>query len=128
MQASKITPGKPIELTIVIDRTSTGTPLFLEVVLPPGARAAKGRLSERIDDEGEHIERSIVLDIGSSTPAFDVKVTVDTGDQHFGAHATAAYRFGRPAPLLPQPARTGAPVIINGQDYGASIPLEPATR
>jgi hypothetical protein len=119
----KVTPGKPVELKVVIERVVKGTPLFLKISLPPGASLASGQMSERIDDDGDRIERTIVLNMVGKTPADDVKIAVDTGAEHFGAHATASYRFGRPVPKMADPALHDAPLIINGQDFGATIPI-----
>jgi hypothetical protein len=119
----KVTPGQPVELKVVIERSVKGAPLFVKLALPPGTHLQEGQMSERIDDDADRIERTIVLRMIGKGPATDLEVSVDAGDQHFGMHATGAYRFGRAAPLLPQPDRTGEPLLMGGQDYGRPVPI-----
>ncbi len=68
--------------------------------------------------------RVLVVHLANGVPANDVHVSVDSGGTDYGVHATAAYRFGRPEPTLPQPPRAGAPVKVNGKTLGTPIPLK----
>jgi hypothetical protein len=124
---AQVAPGKDVAIKVIIERTVKGTPLDLAITLPPGAELAAGQMREHIMDQADRIERTLVLRVTGDVPLGDVKVAVDASDAAtFGAHATAAYRFGRAAPTLAQPVRMGRPITINGKRLGNPIPLGPA--
>jgi len=112
-----------ITVQVLIDRIAKD-PLSLRVVLPPGASIISGAREEQITGGSGHIERTLVLHLANGVPPDDVRVIVDAGGPDYGVHATAAYRFGRPEPKLPQPARTGKSVVVNGRNLGTPIPLK----
>jgi hypothetical protein len=112
-----------LTLRVSIDR-ATRDPLDLRLVLPPGATLVSGAAAERIDETSGHIERTLIIHLANGVPAEDVHLSVDTGGTDYGAHANAAYRFGRAEPTLPQPPRTGSQVKVQGKTLGTPIPLK----
>lgn len=112
-----------VTLRVSIDR-STRDPLDLRVSLPAGANLVSGAAVERIDETSGHIERTLIIHLANGVPAEDVHLSVDTGGTDYGAHANAAYRFGRAEPTLSQPPRTGNQVKVQGKTLGTPIPLK----
>jgi hypothetical protein len=53
----------------------------------------------------------------------DLRVVADARGVGYGMRATTAYRFGRPAPKLVQPARSDTASLANGKRLGKPIPL-----
>lgn len=118
-----VAAGDIVRLTLHIERRGPSTePLDVSVRLPAGASLAEGLGQETIaDTRGTTLTRALTIAI-QSVPADDVQVTVDAQGQGYGMHATAAYRFGRPEPKLPQPlSRAQALPGIKG----SSIPIPP---
>jgi hypothetical protein len=101
-------------------------PMTVKVNVPGGVRLVGGQATEVIvDDRNEVVSRVLTLQV-DEVPSTDVVVTVDASTAGAGAHATAAYRFGRPEPTLQPPLR-GNPLVVNGRSFGQPIPLAPPT-
>ena len=122
--AGPLATGSDLDLKILIDRTTGADPTQLSVTLPPGADLVSGSLAETITDAAPHLERVIRIHLPSGIPASDVQVTAQTSGVGYGAHAAASFRFGRADPLLAQPVRTGAPLMVGGKSLGRAIPIK----
>lgn len=118
--------GDVVEIEIAVDRPRpTTTPMRLKVVVPPGAELVEGETEETITDSASSpIRRTLVLRL-SRVPSDDLQVSLDVRESSHGAHATGAYRFGRPEPKLAQPPRSPKRTVIGGRDFGRAIPLSP---
>jgi hypothetical protein len=115
--------GDTIDLVVLMERTRPSVSATLNVLLPVGVELVSGALAEEIVGGAARIERVIRVHLPNGVPVSDVQVSADTTGLGFGAHATAAYRFGRAEPTLAQPPRAVAPVIVNGASLGQPIPL-----
>jgi hypothetical protein len=117
-------PGD-VELAITISRPRPNdVPLEVGVGLPDGASLVAGLARETITDRtSTEIVRLLRIHL-DRLPASDLIVTVDLRGVAFGAHATAAYRFGRPEPKLT--TQTSGPGMHTpaGKPLGAPIPLK----
>ena len=115
--------GEQVEVSIVVERTAAAfNPLELRVVLPQSVKLVSGALQQNLDDKtSTRWVRVIKVQIGE-VPSEDILVTVDVRGDGFGAHASSAYRFGRPEPRLPEPV-TDTPRSVGGLDVGSAIPL-----
>jgi hypothetical protein len=117
--------GTTFDVTIVIDRqVPNSTPMQLRLGLPPGVRLVSGNAAETIISDGDRTIRRTVKLFADETPALDVTATVDVSTPQAGAHAVAAYRFGRPEPRIAEPS-VGRPLTVQGHDLGQPIPLAP---
>lgn len=100
---SHVSPGDTIVLTITIRRTLVDDPIDLDVRLPPGAILIEGNRFERVADPGARsLARHLRVRVDSGSIS-DVVVIASTRGVSYGASVQAAYRFGRPEPMLPQP-------------------------
>ncbi len=115
--------GTDLDLKIALDRTATD-PTQLNVTLPPGADLVSGSLAETITDTATHVERVLRIHLPNGVPPSDVQVTAQTSGVGYGARAAASFRFGRADPLLAQPVRTGAPLMVGGKSLGQPIPVK----
>lgn len=118
-----------MKLVVVIERNFVdATPLRLSWQLPAGVTLVQGQLSEEIVDAASaRIERHIVID-APSIPADDVLVVVEARGTAWGARGEAAYRFGRPEPMLPAPPRERKPVNVNGGPGLRPVMMPPPSR
>ena len=116
--------GSDLDLKIVIDRTTPSDPTQLNITLPQGADLVSGALAETITDAVPHVERVVRIHLPNGVPASDVRVTAHTAGVGYGAHAAASFRFGRAEPLLAQPVRAGAPLLVGGKSLGQAIPVK----
>jgi hypothetical protein len=100
-----VAAGDSFALTVTIRRAVAGTDAVQLAVTPPeGVRVLEGDPNERIVDPGPAITRKLQLRADQEVAVGqDVVVTATVRGDHYGAHANAAYRFGRPEPRLPQP-------------------------
>lgn len=115
--------GEQIEVSIVVERTAAAfNPLELRVALPRSAKLVDGELLQTIDDKASTKWARVIKVQIDEVPAEDIVVTVDVRGDGFGAHASSAYRFGRPEPRLPDPP-TDTPRSVGGLDVGSAIPL-----
>jgi hypothetical protein len=120
--ARDVAPGE-VELELVIDRR-TSDPVALELQLPPGVELIEGEARAMLDEPGRRIVRKVRLRMPNGTPLDDVRVVADARGLGYGVRATAAYRFGRPAPKLAQPERRPSASVANGKRLGRPIPLD----
>jgi hypothetical protein len=120
--------GGVFDVEIVISRrTPDSVPIALQATVPPGVRIVAGDAVESIvDDQYEVLRRKLTLQL-DELPAGDLLISLDTNRAGSGAHATSAYRFGRPEPSLPA-APHGTPLIVNGRYAGQPVPLSPPTH
>jgi hypothetical protein len=117
-----VAPGE-VELELVLQRKTSG-PVSLEIQLPAGAELVDGVTRETLNDPARRIVKRLRLRLPEGTPADDVRVIADAHGTGYGARASAAYRFGRPAPKLVQPTRSDTASIANGKRLGKPIPLQ----
>jgi hypothetical protein len=120
----RVERGGDLDLTITLDRVAPGAATRLSVELPPGATLVSGLQVQDVPGDSTHAERSLRVHLAGNIPASDIHIVADTAGTGYGAHATTAYRFGRPDPVLAQPARTGAPVLVHGSNLGKPIELQ----
>ncbi len=97
-------------------------PLTLRYDLPAGVTLA-GKSSERIIDATNRvIVRELRLKV-TRPPKADLVVTLDAHTPAYGMHATAVYRFGRPAPVAPPLARMAPLYGPGGRLIGQPIQI-----
>jgi len=115
-----------VELDIVIERrVPDASPLELLVRPPDGTTVVGGATRETIvDGSATTLRRHLVLQV-PAMPAQDLEVDLDARATGARAHATAAYRFGRAEPRLPDPARPRMPVTVHGHSVAHPIQLAP---
>jgi hypothetical protein len=119
-----VAPNSEIELTLrVMRRWATSEPVELSVKLPSGVSLIEGELAATLSPTASGTRR-LRLRI-DRVPDQDLDVRADLAGLAYGAHARAAYRFGRPLPKLARPAST--PVVIGGRTRGRAIAI-PATK
>lgn len=120
--------GGALELDVTIERRLPSTaPMVLEVEVPAGARLVEGRSVELVTDRATRVTRRLELAL-DSVPERDLVVRLDVQGGNFGAHAEAAYRFGRPEPKLPDVPRVARPIELYGGSLGQPVKLDPPTR
>jgi hypothetical protein len=121
-RARDVAPGE-VELELVIDRR-TSDPIELVLQLPAGVELLAGAARETLDDPARRIVKKVRLRLSNGTPLDDVRVFADARGVGYGVRASTAYRFGRPAPKLAQPERSGSASSANGKRLGKPIPLD----
>ena len=115
-----------VELQVSIERTLINeAPMKFMLEVPSGAKLVEGNPVETIvDAESATLVRHFRLSFGS-VPADDVVATVSVKQPGWGVHATAKYRFGRPAPTLPKPERADFELGVGGRVLGSPIVVKP---
>ena len=89
-------------------------PLIVHLAVPQGAQLVVGTIDETITD-GSMVQTRVYRLRISEVPKGDLIVTVDLRSEHYGALATAVYRFGRPEPKRPQPIAPPANLRLRGE-------------
>lgn len=122
---ASVRPGQTITVKLIISRTVVDKlPIAVQWQIPEGAkvvgRAPPGRI---VDGRSNQLRQAIRLRF-AAVPDRDLLATVEVKGEAYGVSAKAAYRFGRPAPTLPD-ATHGAPDIkVNGKTLGTGVPLK----
>ncbi len=101
--------GDTIVLTITIHRAVlSAVPIALSVAAPAGVTLLAGQANEVIvDPSAGAIVRRLTYHLDQIPPT-DLVVSAESRGTGYGVRAVDAYRFGRPVPMLPQPALPGA--------------------
>jgi hypothetical protein len=100
---SQVSRGDTFVLTITLRRSGGEDPVDLDVRLPPEVTLVEGQPSEHVASLGtEPIVRRLRVRLEGSSMS-DVVVTAKMRGAAYGASAQAAYRFGRPEPMLSRP-------------------------
>ena len=120
--------GQQIDLKLVIKRASAvDAPAHIALTLPKGAALLSGEADEsavRLDAAETARTWRLRLD---SVPTEDLLVTVAIKAEGFGFNGKAFYRFGRPAPKLPDP-QAGGSLPIEGSALSGAVLTEPPGR
>ena len=121
----RVAAGQEIEVVVRIRRNAPNAlPIQLAVAIPAGVVPLAGALNDKIvDDTSPLLERRLKLRV-DRVPSQDLVVTLDQKAADYGAHATAAYRFGRPEPKLPTMRRSADSPKVEGRSLGTPIPLQ----
>jgi hypothetical protein len=114
--------GDEVEVVVVIEQAAPA-PLRVQLQLPPGVELQDGSADETIADAGVRVGRMYRVRLRRGVPRRDLRVVVSLRGRGFGVRAVGQYRFGRPAPLLDEPARPGPSVIVQGHNLGSAIVL-----
>ncbi len=118
----RLTAGAVFTLDVVVERRAEGG-AYLSIELPEGVELVSGSLEEALPMQGTLLRRELVVRLVGDVPPADITLEVEAAGDNYGALARARYRFGRPAPRLPEPPRAGAPLRVHGVSLGAPIPL-----
>ncbi len=123
---AKVRPGQ--QLTVVLHLALTRAldlPLAVTWTVPQGAKLMQPKvLPLRLQPKrGKVVDLKVRFSL-TGVPADDLLVAVDVNGGDFGVHATAAYRFGRPEPKLPNPMDKAAPVKLRGKGFGTGVPIQ----
>lgn len=121
---ANVAPGATVDVVVLVRRQGDlVAPVTLEVRLPPGAHLVSGVLVESLPDPGvQGLTRTFRVTIGA-VPADDVVAVASAQGTGWGARAEASYRFGRPEPRLPDPARRDEVVLPGGRSLGAPVTM-----
>jgi hypothetical protein len=117
--------GQITALVITVQRTPSALiPFDMAIELPQGAKLVSGQLKEHVlDAKHKTLKRRLKLRL-ERVPERDVQVSAEARTDAWGAHATDAYRFGRPEPVLAVPATGGPEIRLNGKNLGRGIPID----
>ena len=118
------TAGSDLTLTYTLRRTAArAESIEALVTLPAGVQLLGGSLRETLVETNQaDLSRTLRLHL-DSVPQEDLVVTADVRSPGGGAHATSAYRFGRPGPKLTAPVQ-GRPIrTTDGRNLGRPILL-----
>lgn len=115
--------GAEFDIKVLVERVGGARgSVTLVVALPAGVDLVQGTLRETVGGTEGRIERTLKVR-ASAIPDEDLKIIASSSGHGWGVRATGAYRFGRPEPRLPQPPRSGPPLIVHGHNLGQGIPL-----
>ncbi len=122
---ASVRPGQTIAVKLVLSRTVVDKlPIVIDWQVPDGAKVV-GRLpAVRIVDGRSKQLRQVVKLRLAAVPDRDLVATVQINGEAYGVSAKAAYRFGRPAPTLPDAAEGAPGVKVNGKVLGTGVPLK----
>lgn len=98
-------------------------PIDLTMTIPTGVRVVSGDTSTTIQPGSGDATADIEIYI-DSIPADDLVAIIDSQSAGAGIHGTAAYRFGRPEPQVPQIERRGPRIKLGNHDYGRAILMD----
>jgi hypothetical protein len=104
-------------------------PVHVMVQLPAGASLTRGEA--QLDVPAQTTATTVVNEYEvafGEVPAADLVLVADGKSESSGVHATALYRFGRPAPQAVTPQANGPELKLNGNNFGHAIPLQPAQK
>lgn len=109
-------------------RGALDLPLELTVRVPPGAALVRGTPQQTLPVSAPGTVTREEFELAyepSGAPSEDALLVVDAQSASAGFHAEVPYRFGRAPAPVPRPPR-GAPLVVNGVDWGAPIEITPA--
>ena len=131
--------GAPMHVSWVVDRfdghraslrarvervPSLALPLMLTVTVPPGAALVVGSRSVSLPPPSPNGPTEFTYELTyASTPSEDLLVAVDGESEAMGVHGRASFRFGRAEPETPVALPTGPSLILNGRNFGPSVPV-----
>lgn len=121
----RVAAGAVIEVTATLMRTAwKALPLQLAWQLPAGVRLVGGAPSEPLAaGKANVLTRKVKLAV-DKLPADDLVVVVDGEGKGAGIHLRAVYRFGRPLPAAPAPAK-GPTIKVGNLKTTPGKPLKP---
>ncbi len=100
-----------------------GAPMNVTLRLPAGTTLVRGDASYLLASNAasDVSDREVVIH-ASPVPTDDVVLVADSHGTSSGVHGEAHYRFGRAEPTGPRPEANGAPLIVNGRNFGRTVP------
>lgn len=116
-----------VSLVARVDRRAPlAVPLKVSVVVPANVKVVSGQTAFELpaSREAEVTERSFVFSF-DQVPSEDLRLVAEVHEESFGLHAEDVYRFGRPAPVVEGPQRSGPSIQVGGHDLGQGVPLNP---
>ncbi len=120
---TQVRAGQTITVKLVITRTVVNKlPIAIAWEVPEGAKVVSGLPTGTVDGRSKQLRLVVRLRL-SAVPDRDLVATVEVKGEAYGVSAKAAYRFGRPAPKLPDAAERAPGVKVNGKVLGTGIPV-----
>jgi hypothetical protein len=109
-----------IAVTAIRERPGGG-PAKLSLVVPKGTRVVSGLPPPELGTaDVERFEVTLAID---AVPTEPFEVVAESQTRRSGVRAHGSYRFGRAAPELPRPERSGRPVEIGRGVRVMAVPL-----
>jgi len=116
--------GVAIPVTVTIDRkTPDENPMRLICHLPANTRLSGGEADETIVEPSSGIVKREFTVVAEGVPKGDIVFELLQGEGQVRLRAEGSYRFGRPRPLLPVPAK-GKPWVMNKRLITVPVQME----